>query len=76
MPMSEQDIAEYYASLTDEVTGDILPESVRQALRDVPLAAVRRAFPPRRGCPHPDERLQPYSAQFDLCLDCGQMVPR
>ena len=62
----------------DDVHGEELPEAVRDALTRVPLAAVRRAFPDRRpgACSHPDERLQPYTAMSDLCLDCGKIVPR
>jgi len=62
----------------DDVHGDILPESVREQLKHVPLAAVRRAFQqhPRLECTHPADRLQPYNAGYDLCLDCGQLVKR
>jgi len=62
----------------DEIYGDILPESVREQLKHIPLAAVRRAFPDRRpgACTHPEERLQPYTAMSDLCLDCGRIIPK
>jgi len=67
--------------VTDDAHGEQLPEETQKmlgALRYVPLAAVRRAFPEHRpgACVHPAERLQPYSALYDLCLDCGQMVGR
>lgn len=67
--------------LGDDVTGDVLPESVRQALRDVPLAAVRRAFPPRRAfpaCDHRDAQLayRTERGETHYCPDCGRFVAR
>lgn len=68
----------------EEVCGEVLSPETQAILLElrqrgrVPLAAVRRAFPEHRpgACVHPAERLQPYSAHYDLCLDCGQMVAR
>jgi len=68
----------------DDICGEVLSPEVQAMLLElrqrgrVPLAAVRRAFPDRRpgACRHPADRLQPYTAMSDLCLDCGRIIPK
>lgn len=66
--------------MTDtEAWGDGLPQETQDALRHVPLAAVRRAFQLKphllRACPHPeDDRVLLYGIEY--CRLCGQVVGR
>ncbi len=66
----------------DEAWGEELPQETQdtlQALRHVPLAAVRRAFQLKphllRACPHPeDDRVLLYGIEY--CRRCGEEMKR
>lgn len=71
----------------DELFGEFMTDGVYEALRHVPLAAVRRAFPEypakhvncrcaeARACDHHNAQLY-RRKEWHYCPDCGEVVER